>query len=229
MRPHTRLPAHSWWLTNRAKRFLAMIVVTVVAFTAGCATQQQTGGVLGGLGGAVAGSIIGASTGGSSRDRGQRAAIGGVIGGAVGALAGSVIGARLDEADRQRAEAAAQRAIAEREAAVQRAAAARSAEIERQLRVELAQARSAAERAEAERRAVETREAALREATARASAPPVAWSGNARGSAQAVGPVQVAGRTDCEQVREIAVIQGQEVRQTATFCRDSATGGLVRV
>jgi hypothetical protein len=30
-------------------------------------------------------------------------------------------------------------------------------------------------------------------------------------------------------VREIAVIQGQEVRQVATFCRDHATGGRVRV
>ena len=57
----------------------------------------------------------------------------------------------------------------------------------------------------------------------------MAWSGNARGSAQALGPAQVAGRTDCEQVREIAIIQGQEVRQNATFCRDPRTGTRTRV
>ncbi|MBC7781578.1 MAG: hypothetical protein H7125_15910, partial [Proteobacteria bacterium] len=59
--------------------------------------------------------------------------------------------------------------------------------------------------------------------------PTVAWTGNARGSAQAMGPTQVAGREGCEQVREIAVIQGQEVRQTATFCRDPGTGARTRV
>lgn len=61
------------------------------------------------------------------------------------------------------------------------------------------------------------------------SASPVTWSGNARGSAQAIGPTQVCGRAGCEQVREIAIIQGQEVRQTATFCRDPNTGSRVRV
>jgi hypothetical protein len=103
------------------------------------------------------------------------------------------------------------------------------AEIARQLQAELAVAHSAAERAEAERRAAEAREVALREATARTSAPPVVWSGNAHGSAQAIEAVQVPGKTDCEKVREIAIIQGQEVRQDAFFCRDPKTGGRVRV
>jgi len=77
----------------------------------------------------------------------------------------------------------------------------------------------------------QAREAARREvaAAAPAEAAPVAWAGNARGSAQAVGSVQVAGRMDCEQVRELAIIQGQEVRQTATFCRDPRTGTRTRV
>jgi len=61
-----------------------------------------------------------------------------------------------------------------------------------------------------------------------AEAAPVAWTGNAHGSAQAIGPVQVAGRSD-EQIREIAIIQGQEVRQNASFCRDPRTGTRTRV
>ncbi|MGH7414415.1 MAG: hypothetical protein ACREKJ_09470, partial [Candidatus Rokuibacteriota bacterium] len=119
--------------------------------------------------------------------------------------------------------------LAEREAAVQRAAAARQAQVEQQLRAELAQARTAAARAEAERKAVEAREAAVRDAKAKTPPTTVAWSGNAHGSAQATGPVLVEGRRDCEQVREIAVVRGEEVRQTATYCRDPATGRRVRV
>ena len=57
----------------------------------------------------------------------------------------------------------------------------------------------------------------------------VNWQGTERGSAEAIGPVSVSGRQDCEQVREVAIIRGEEVRQAAVFCRDPATGQLSRV
>ncbi|HRO61893.1 MAG TPA: hypothetical protein PK177_22495, partial [Burkholderiaceae bacterium] len=62
-----------------------------------------------------------------------------------------------------------------------------------------------------------------------APAPAVRWDGQARGSAQAAGPAQVAGRDDCQRVNELAVIRGQEVRQVSTFCKDPSSGRYVRV
>lgn len=196
---------------------------TALALSA-CATQQDTGAVLGAVVGAVAGAGAAAATSGDSR----RIVQGAVAGALVGGFAGSAIGARLDAADRQRAEAAAQRAIAERDAAVQRAVAARNAEIERQLREELAQSRSATERANAELRAARQRESATARAESSIVGPSIQWRGTERGVAQATGPVAVPGRTGCINVDEIAYIQGKEVRQSATVCRDP-NRGYVRV
>ena len=120
------------------------------------------------------------------------------------------------------------RAIAERETAVAREQQRRNAAVEAQLSTDVAQSRNAAERAEAQRRADISRQR-IAEQTAQTVAPPVTWAGNANGAAQAVGPTQVAGRSNCQQVREIAVIRGEEVRQTATFCRDQNSGNMVRV
>jgi surface antigen len=204
--------------TLRGRRSAAALLAGAVAL-GGCATQQDTGTLIGAVGGAAIGAAV---AGGST----ERRVIGALIGGAAGGFAGSLIGKRLDEADRARAEAAAQKAIAEREAAVAREQQQRNAEIEAQLRAEQAKARTQPERVAAEKRALEARQRVAQTPT---TAPPVTWSGNARGSAQAIGPTQVSGREGCEQVREIAVIQGQEVRQLATFCRDPSTGARVRV
>ena len=189
--------------------------------TTGCATQQEGGAAIG----ALAGAVVGAAVAGGSRDR---RIIGALVGAAAGGFAGSLIGKRLDDADRQRAEAAAQRAIAEREAAIASEQQRRNAAIEAQLNAEMTRSRNAAERVDAQRRADSARQR-IDEQTARTVAAPVQWSGNANGAAQAIGPTQVAGRGSCEQVREIAVIRGEEIRQTATFCRDPNSGNMVRV
>ncbi|BDB29303.1 hypothetical protein Tamer19_52180 [Cupriavidus sp. TA19] len=191
-----------------------------VLLASGCATNQQTGATLGATLGAVTGAAIGATTGSKSSNKATRAAIGGAIGAGVGLFAGSAIGAKLDEADRQRAEEASRRAMAERDAAVQQALAKRNAEIEAQRRADLAAAQTAAARAQSEQRAAEARAAAQRDVTA-TPAPTVTWNGKAQGSSQAIGPTQVAGRTDCESVREVAYIAGKETKQVATYCRDS--------
>lgn len=203
-----------------ARRSTAMALAAAIAL-GGCATNQDSGTLIGAVGGAAVGAAV---AGGST----ERRILGALIGAAAGGFAGSLIGKRLDEADRARAEAAAQKAIAEREAIAAREQQQRNAQIEAQLRAEQAKARSPQERAAAESRALEARQRVAQQGPNNA-APPVTWSGNARGSAQAIGPTQVAGREGCEQVREIAIIQGQEVRQTATFCRDPSTGQRVRV
>ncbi|MCE2946180.1 MAG: glycine zipper domain-containing protein [bacterium] len=203
-----------------ARRSGALVLASALAL-GGCATNQDSGTLIGAVGGAAIGAAV---AGGST----ERRIVGALIGAAAGGFAGSLIGKRLDEADRQRAEAAAQRAIAEREAATAREQQQRNAQIEAQLRAEQAKARTPEERTAAQNRALEARQRVSQQGPNN-SAPPVTWSGNARGSAQAIGPTQVAGREGCEQVREIAIIQGQEVRQTATFCRDPSTGSRVRV
>lgn len=57
----------------------------------------------------------------------------------------------------------------------------------------------------------------------------VDWQGTERGRAEALGGVSVSGRQGCEQVREVAIIRGEEIRQAAVFCRDPSTGQLTRV
>lgn len=204
---------------SNTRRSTALVLAGAIAL-GGCAANQDSGTLIGAVGGAAAGAAI---AGGSS----ERRIIGALIGAAAGGFAGSLIGKRLDEADRQRAEAAALKAIAEREAAG-REQQQRTAQIEAQLRTEQARARTPQERNAADSRALEARQRVAQQGPNN-SASPVTWSGNARGSAQAIGPTQVSGRDGCEQVREIAIIQGQEVRQTATFCRDPNTGSRVRV
>ncbi len=64
--------------------------VTLAGLLAGCASQQQTGGVIGAGAGALAGSALThGSTGGA------------VVGGILGALVGSEIGRRMDERDQR--------------------------------------------------------------------------------------------------------------------------------
>jgi len=202
------------------RQALAVTLAGTLALS-GCATNQDTATAIGAIGGAAIGVAV---AGGSTNQRIAGALIGAVAGG----FAGSLIGKRLDQADQARAEAAAQKTIADRQATVAREQQTRNAEIEAQLRAEQAKAKSGKERQAAETRAVEARQRVAQQ-SAQTSPAPVQWTGNARGSAQAIGPTQVAGRDGCEQVREIAVIKGEEVRQTATFCRDPGTGSRVRV
>lgn len=205
------------------KRGWAVLAVCA-ALLSGCATEQQTTATLGRLGDSASRIISG-----TLASNPKTSGFGTILAREIVPFSRTTIGQLLAEVDRKRAQEAAERAIAERDAAVQRTAAERNAETEQQLGEDLARGRSEAERARADQRAAEARERALREAMAQGSGPTVEWAGDARGSAQATGPVQVEGRTDCEQVREIAVIQGKEVRQVATFCRDPRTGGRVRV
>jgi surface antigen len=71
-----------------------------------CATNQQTGALVGGTGGAVLGGLAGQALGGRSG-----ALIGALAGGTAGLLAGSLIGKELDDRDRLKAEAATQQAL----------------------------------------------------------------------------------------------------------------------
>jgi hypothetical protein len=198
----------------------------------GCSTEQQSA-ALGRLGDSV-GRLADTALGQTRAAAGTiRNPLGASAARELNVFAKTTIGQLLTEADRLRAEEAAQRAIEQREAAAQQAAAARNAQTDQQLRADLAKARTEAERARAEQRAAESREAALREAMAQTQGPTVGWksekAGEVSGSAQALGPASVEGKTDCVQVREIAIIQGKEVRQIANFCRDPETGGRVRV
>ena len=212
--------------TSRPGWMLSLVMAMGVA---GCATHEQTGALVGG------GIGLAACEFAYRNDPARKKNTCRVVAGAVSAFAGSRIGAMLDERDRRLAEEASRRALAEREAAVQREINARNAEIERRQSAELAAARSAAQRAEAERRARRARQAAPEQAQEQIGAgrsTAATWrspNGNS-GSAQAVGPVAVAGREGCQQVREVAYIQGKEVRQQATYCpRAGGGGGLERV
>lgn len=189
-------------------RFLGITMATALLL-GGCANQQQIGALAGGAVGAGLCKLIFKRTC-SAKELAMATGI--------SVMAGTLIGKHLDDRDRKQAEEAAQAALAAREAAVQNALARRNAEIEQQLRAELAAARTEAERARAREQAAQAQLVAAQTATAQAT-PPVPWTGNGvNGSAQALGPVQVAGRSDCQKVREIAYIGGKEVRQEATFC-----------
>lgn len=207
-------------MQERDNRGFMVVTMATALLLAGCASQQQTGALVGGAAGASLCKLVG-----KKKCSAQELAI--VTG--VSVMAGSLIGKQLDERDRKRAEEASQAALAARDAAVQQALARRNAEIEQQLRAELAAARTEAERARAREQAAQAQLAAAQASAARTPAPTVTWNGDgARGSAQAIGPAQVAGRGDCEKVREIAYIGGKEVRQEATYCRGE-DGGRVRV
>jgi outer membrane lipoprotein SlyB len=217
----------SHWTVHRRLSICSLLSVSLLL--SACANQQQGGTAIGAAAGAVVGGLLGAATAKSPADRNAAFARGALAGAALGGIAGSAIGARLDVADRQRAEAAAARAVAERESAVQRALSVRNAEIERQLRADVASARSATERANAQARAGQAQELAHATVVAQTNTPPVSWSGTASGSAQVVGAAQVQGRSNCFNVREVAIIQGQEVRQSATYCPGANGQGSVRV
>jgi hypothetical protein len=208
-----------------------LLVVLYATVLFGCSTEQQSA-ALGRFSGSV-GRLADTALGQARAAVGTiRNPLGAAAARELNMFAKTTIGELLTEADRQRAQEAAQRAIEQREAAAQQAAAVRNAKTEQQLRADLAKARSEAERARAEERAAGAREAALREAMAQTQGPTVGWKsegGEVSGSAQALGPTSIEGKTDCVRVREIAIIQGKEVRQVANFCRDPETGGRVRV
>lgn len=84
------------------------------------------------------------------------------------------------------------------------------------------------DRADRERADAAARQAIAQRETGQAGAG-VDWQGTDRGRAEAVGAVSVSGRQGCEQVKEVAIIRGEEVRQAAVFCRDPASGQLTRV
>lgn len=84
------------------------------------------------------------------------------------------------------------------------------------------------DRADRERADAAARQAIAQRETGQ-TASGVDWQGTDRGRAEAVGAVSVSGRQGCEQVREVAIIRGEEVRQAAVFCRDPGSGQLIRV
>jgi surface antigen len=67
--------------------------MTLGAGLAGCASNTQTGMLVGGAGGAAAGAAIGSASG--------HAGTGAVIGGALGLIGGGLIGNSMDQADRR--------------------------------------------------------------------------------------------------------------------------------
>lgn len=69
---------------------IAVFALVALAFETGCATQRETGTVVGGLGGAVVGEQLIGGTAGV------------LIGGAIGAVLGHEIGRALDERDAER-------------------------------------------------------------------------------------------------------------------------------
>ncbi len=204
---------------SRSPMVIATMAV-LIPFLSGCATQQQTGAVGGVAVGVLACKLV-AKEKCSARELALLTSL--------SMMAGSLIGKQLDESDWRRAEQAAQDALAAQDAAVQQTLATGNDAIEQQLRADLAAARTEADRARARERAAKARRAAAQANATRTPAPVVTWNGDgANGSAQAIGPAQVPGRSDCEKVREIAYIAGKEVRQEATFCRGDH-GGKVRV
>jgi len=85
---------------------LILLVVLVGATESGCATNQQTGALVG----TVAGVALGIGTAVLTGNGESGVAVGALIGAGVGALIGSAIGADLDESERQKANEAAQKA-----------------------------------------------------------------------------------------------------------------------
>jgi surface antigen len=75
---------------------LSILTLTALAGLAGCATNTETGLLVGGAGGAAAGAAIGSASG--------HAGTGAVIGGAIGLIGGGLIGNSMDQADRRREE-----------------------------------------------------------------------------------------------------------------------------
>lgn len=90
---------------KRAGRGVAVISAAGLVL-AGCATQEQTGQLLGGVVGGVVGAAVGNQVGGEGG-----AIIGGVLGATAGLIVGGEIGAALDERDRLLASQATQDAI----------------------------------------------------------------------------------------------------------------------
>ena len=79
-----------------SKLIKATLVLSLGVGTVGCASNAETGALLGGLGGAGIGAAIGSHSHG-------RAGEGALIGGAVGALGGALVGSDADRRERERA------------------------------------------------------------------------------------------------------------------------------
>ena len=90
----------------RLARKSAICALALAPLLGGCATQEQSGALMGGGAGAIAGGVLGGALGGRTG-----ALLGAAIGGTAGAFAGSAVGRRLDDQDRARAQTATQQAL----------------------------------------------------------------------------------------------------------------------
>ena len=84
------------------KKYTSVFIIIFSIFTTGCASNQDTGVIVGTVVGVAVGSLFG--------DGGGEVA-GMIVGGAVGALIGSQIGKSLDEGEKARATLAAKEAL----------------------------------------------------------------------------------------------------------------------
>ncbi len=182
-----------------------LIVVLCLTLTGCVATDTKQG--QGQIGGAGAGTLIGGLIG--NELGGTTGAILGALGGAaLGGFVGGEIGRRLDEADQERAQAATLEALE---------------------RSEVTTVAAPSPTLSAPAPAPRPREEiVVPEVTA---APEVAWESEenrgVQGSAQVVeASIEDDGR-QCRTVREVAYIQGEELKQNAVFCRE-ARGPWVR-
>jgi len=91
---------------EQMKRIKAIHIILLASFLSlsACASNEETGTILGAIVGVAVGSLIGDG-------EGQAAAM--ALGGAIGAMAGNAIGRSLDEAERLKAEKATQLALEE--------------------------------------------------------------------------------------------------------------------
>jgi len=78
---------------ERPPPILSILVLALGASVTGCATNTETGMLVGGAGGAAAGAAIGSASG--------HAGSGAVIGGAIGLIGGGLVGNSMDQADRR--------------------------------------------------------------------------------------------------------------------------------
>src|SRR5262245_61841344 len=84
-------------LSRKCKRFTCSAVLLGL-FSAGCATNRDTGTAVGGVGGAVAGAALGSTV--------RAPVAGAIIGGVGGMIAGNLLGGEKDRRDAERAAAA---------------------------------------------------------------------------------------------------------------------------
>jgi surface antigen len=171
---------------------LLIVAVAGLPLLGACATNEQTGGLIGALGGAAGGAAIG----GAVSHRGSGALIGAGLGALGGYMIGSAIGRALDERDRQFAAQATQQVLYEP--------------------VPAYYYEEAPPPYGAPPPPPRHRRAAAPPPAARWSSD----HSGARGSATVVAVQREPSGGECRTVREVAYVSGQELKQDQRFCRN---------